>query len=113
VTPATLLYVTGGAAWQRFEVTSTCNFGGGNGCFTLVPAIVTNAATKAGLTAGAGIETSVGANWFARAEYRYADFGPSGLTIQRAGEIDNFDVALRTHTATFGLAYKFGNLATN
>jgi outer membrane immunogenic protein len=115
VTPATLLYVTGGAAWQRFEVTSTCNFGGGNGCFTLVPAIVTNAVTKAGWTAGAGIETSVGGNWFARAEYRYADFGPSGLTIQRAGEIDNFDVALRTHTATFGLAYKFGGsgLAAN
>jgi len=115
VTPATLLYATGGAVWQRFEVTSTCNIGGGNGCGTFIPAIVTNAATKAGWTAGAGIETSVGGNWFARAEYRYADFGPSGLTIQRAGEIDNFDVALRTHTATFGLAYKFGGsgLAAN
>jgi outer membrane immunogenic protein len=112
VTPATLLYVTGGAAWQRFEVTSTCNIGGGS-CGGFLPAIVTNAATKAGWTVGAGIETSVGANWFARAEYRYADFGPSGLTIQRTAEIDNFDVALRTHTATFGLAYKFGNLATN
>jgi outer membrane immunogenic protein len=112
-TPATLLYVTGGAAWQRFEVTSTCNVGGGNGCGNLIPAVFTNAATKAGWTAGAGIETSVGGNWFARAEYRYADFGPSGLIIQRATEIDNFDVALRTHTATFGLAYKFGNLTVN
>jgi hypothetical protein len=37
-----------------------------------------------------------------------ADFGPSGFTLSRAGEIDNFDVAPRTHAATFGLAYKFG-----
>jgi outer membrane immunogenic protein len=107
VTTATLVYATGGAAWQHFEVTSTCNIGGGS-CGGFLPAVVTNSATKTGWTVGAGIETSVGGNWFARAEYRYADFGPSGFTIDRAASMDNFDVALRTHTVTFGIAYKFG-----
>ena len=109
VTPATLLYVTGGAAWQRFEVTSTCDIGDGRGCGNLLPAVITSAATKFGGTIGAGIETLVAGNWFARAEYRYTDFGPSGFTFTRAGNVDdNFDVGLRTHTATFGVSYKFG-----
>jgi outer membrane immunogenic protein len=91
-------------------VTSTCNIGGDNGCgLGLPPVVVTNAATKFGGTIGAGIETLVGGNWFARAEYRYTDFRPSGFTITRGVvAIDNFDVALRTHTATFGVSYKFG-----
>ena len=65
-------------------------------------------------TVGAGVETALSSNWFARAEYRYADFGSSAFTIIRSSSfaslnptIDNFNVALRTHTATFGLAYKF------
>jgi outer membrane immunogenic protein len=108
VTPATLLYVTGGAAWQRFEVTSTCDVGNGRGCPGFPPAVITSAATKFGGTIGTGIETLVAGNWFARAEYRYTDFGPSGFTFNRGGSIDNFDVGLRTHTATFGVSYKFG-----
>jgi outer membrane immunogenic protein len=58
---------------------------------------------------GAGIETAVGGNWFARAAYRYADLGPSSFAINRLGEIANFDVGLRTHTLIFGVAYKFGD----
>jgi outer membrane immunogenic protein len=49
-----------------------------------------------------------------RAEYRYADFGSSPVTIARTSfafpgnnQVDNLNVALRTHTATFGVAYKF------
>ena len=72
--------------------------------------MVTNAATKAGWTIGGGLETALGANWFARGDYRYADFGTSSFTINRLGFSTNFDLALRTHTATFGLSYKFGGL---
>jgi outer membrane immunogenic protein len=54
-------------------------------------------------------------NWFARAEYRYADFRPSSLTINRqfggTPLFTNFDVAMRTHTATFGVSYKFGGVS--
>jgi outer membrane immunogenic protein len=109
VTPATLVYATAGAAWQHFEVTSTCdipNFA----CGGLTPLVITNSATKSGWIVGFGAETTLSGNWFARAEYRYADFGPSSFTIDRQGVGSNLDVALRTHTATFGVAYKFGNL---
>jgi outer membrane immunogenic protein len=110
VTPATLLYATAGAAWQHFEVTSTCGSQLGNTeCGGLPPLIVTNSATKAGWTAGLGAETMLGSNWFARAEYRYADLGPSSFTINRQGvPTISFDAGLRTHTATFGVSYKFG-----
>jgi outer membrane immunogenic protein len=115
VTPTTLIYATGGAAWQHFDVTSSCTSAVscvvGNG-FT--PAVITSSTTKVGWTIGGGVETALWSHWFARAEYRYADFGSSAFTVTRSSTIpaenptvENFNVALRTHTATFGLAYKF------
>jgi outer membrane immunogenic protein len=113
LTPATLLYTTGGVAWQHYEVTSICS---GRLCNIdgFSPATITNSDTKAGWSLGGGIETAVWGNWLMRGEYRYADFGTSSFTIARAAgasglnpTIDNFDVKLRTHTVTFGLAYKF------
>jgi len=64
---------------------------------------------------GGGIETALSAHWLARAEYRYADYGRSSFTTARTTSpdfgsqtiTDVFDVALRTHTVNFGLAYKF------
>lgn len=113
-TPTTLLYVTGGAAWQHFEVISSCNSICKSGSFT--PAVVTNSVTKAGWTAGLGLETILSGNWFVRADYRYADFGPSALTVTRHDNLSNaistnFDVALRTHTAMIGVGYKFSSLS--
>jgi len=110
VTPTTLAYATAGAAWQHFEVTSTCASSCALGQIT--PTVVTNSVTKAGWAAGLGVETILSGNWFVRAEYRFADFGPSALTVTRQDILGNpistnFDVALRTHTATFGVAYKF------
>jgi outer membrane immunogenic protein len=115
VTPATLLYATAGAAWQHFDVISICsNNGGSPGCSGLLPLVVTNSATKAGWTAGLGAETRLSGNWFARAEYRYADLGTSSFTIARnilgSPLSTDFDVVLRTHTVTFGVSYKFGGL---
>jgi outer membrane immunogenic protein len=113
VTPSTLIYVSGGAAWQHFEVTSTC---ASSDCatFGFSPATVANSATKAGWTVGGGLETALWGTWLGRAEYRYADFGSSSFTISRSSTfanlnptVDNFDINLRTHTVTFGLAYKF------
>jgi outer membrane immunogenic protein len=112
VTPATLLYTTAGAAWQHFDVNSTCV---SSGCGGSTPIVVTNSVTKTGWTAGLGAETMLSGNWFARAEYRYADFRPSSLTISRqfgsTPLFTNFDVAMRTHTATFGVSYKFGGVS--
>jgi outer membrane immunogenic protein len=109
-TPATMLYATVGIAWQHYEANSIC---AGPFCAALnfVPAIFTNSVTKTGWSLGGGIETAVWGNWFARGEYRYADFGTAPFTIARTSTlgatIDTFDVKLRTHTVTFGLAYKF------
>jgi outer membrane immunogenic protein len=114
VAPTTLVYATGGGAWQRFNVTSICasTFACAPSAFT--PVVVTSSTTKAGWTIGGGVETALWSNWFVRAEYRYADFGSSPVTIARTSiafpgnnQVDNLNVALRTHTATFGLAYKF------
>jgi len=122
VTPSFLVYGTGGAAWQHIEATSTCstfNSNVGPACPPggLAPSVITDSATKLGWTVGAGIETMLGQNWIVRGEYRYADFGtitntntrtcvsldcePSSLAITDT-------LRLRTQTATFGIAYKFG-----
>jgi len=114
VTPTTLLYATGGAAWQRFDVTSICASTFACTPSAFMPVVVNISTTKAGWTVGGGVETALWSNWFVRAEYRYADFGGSPVTIARTSigfpgnnQVDNLNVALRTHTATFGLAYKF------
>jgi outer membrane immunogenic protein len=112
LTPTTLAYVTGGAAWQHFDMTSTC---GDSFCASTLftPVVVRNSATRTGWTAGGGIETALWGHWLARAEYRYADFGAAAFTINRSTVfgplIDSFNTVMRTHAATFGLAYKFGD----
>jgi outer membrane immunogenic protein len=67
-----LIYGTGGVALTSFNTTlvDTAGF------FTGVPG--TNATfsnTRAGWTAGGGIEYAVTDNWWVRAEYRYSNFG--------------------------------------
>ena len=115
LTPSTLAYATAGVAWQHYDATSTCVC---NGLVTLTPKAVSDSPTKAGWTVGGGLETVLWGKWLARAEYRYADFGTSSLTggalgngsnVPAFASVDNVDVRLRTHTATFGLAYKFGD----
>ena len=78
-------------------------------------AVITNSTTKTGWTIGTGIETMLWGNWFARGEYRYADFGTGSFTLSRKGAppdagLTNYDVRVRTHTALFGIAYKFGDV---
>lgn len=110
-TPTTLLYATGGVAFQHYDITSVCVSLVCNGA---TPVTVSNSTTKTGWTLGGGLETALWGNWLLRAEYRYADFGTNPFTITRnptAGAtviVDNFDARLATHTASVGLAWKFG-----
>jgi outer membrane immunogenic protein len=66
--------------------------------FTLAPTVITSSTTKTGWTIGGGFESSLGERWFARAEYRYADFGNASFVLSRSGPglvasiVDNFDV---------------------
>jgi outer membrane immunogenic protein len=80
----------------------------------ITPAVIVNSADKVGVTVGGGLETALSKNWFARAEYRYADFGTSTFSMSRtspdvrfASMIDTFGLRLQTHTAMFGIACKF------
>ncbi len=137
ITPTILAYVTGGPAWLRLEQTSNCpttpfSFCGGGvipippgpGLISSIngPASITDSTTRVGWTIGGGFEAMLWGNWIARAEYRYADFGTWSPTDVRtcivpgnfaggctlAAETITDSVRVRTHTATFGLAYKFG-----
>jgi outer membrane immunogenic protein len=119
VTPTTLVYATGGPAWLHVESTSNCSTNRLLGlcdptfAFTFGTPSITNSTTKLGWTIGGGVETALWSNWVARAEYRYADFGTITNTDVRSGALNplavTYDLAIRTHTATLGLAYKFGN----
>ncbi|KJC48992.1 outer membrane beta-barrel protein [Bradyrhizobium sp. LTSP857] len=110
LTPATLVYATGGLAWQHYDITSTCV---SVVCDGATPAVVSNSTTRTGWTLGGGVETALDGNWLLRSEYRYADFGTASFSITRATAfgltIENFDTKLATHTATVGVAYKFGD----
>jgi outer membrane immunogenic protein len=67
-----LLYGTGGVAVTNFNTSYVDT----TGFFTGVPgtsATISN--TRAGFTAGGGIEYAVTNNWSAQAEYRYSNFG--------------------------------------
>jgi outer membrane immunogenic protein len=67
-----LIYATGGVAFSGFNTTTVDS----TGFFTGVPGTsATFSNTRAGWTAGAGIDYAITDNWSVRAEYRYSDFG--------------------------------------
>jgi outer membrane immunogenic protein len=112
VTPQALLYVTGGVSWLDKEVSAACtagSFGAGGWCAFNNATSVSE--TMIGWTVGAGIEWMFAPNWIARAEYRYADYTGDALNLRffGANPIDTFDANIDaiTHTAYFGIAYKF------
>jgi outer membrane immunogenic protein len=122
IDPALLLYGTAGPSWIHVETTSNCStLASADGrCAVpgfpgLAPGSITNSHTRLGYTVGAGLEAMLWPNWIARAEYRYSDYGRFANTDVRTSALGtqtvNYDTTLKTHTATFGLAYKFGGTA--
>ncbi|MGJ4919237.1 outer membrane protein [Bradyrhizobium oligotrophicum] len=114
VTPDTLVYGSGGVAWQRLELNANCTVVPGNAFCFGNPHNETQASTRVGWTVGGGVEHMLGGHWIVRADYRYADFGTWTQTFFVPGGVgpgfdDRFTahVTTRTHTATVGLAYKF------
>jgi outer membrane immunogenic protein len=106
INPTVLLYGTGGVAWQEITTNSTCAAGGGfcGGAFTSG-----NASTdKAGWTLGGGIEAALTNHWFARAEYRFSDFGRVTNVLPPAPAAGlTSSISVKTNIADVGLAYKF------
>lgn len=104
-----LLYVTGGGAATRLQMTSSFadTLGGG--------ATGSASATKNGWVIGGGIEWMLSQNWTVKAEYLHVDFGglSSSATITSsaypgyAQGISTSTKKLNADIARFGLNYKF------
>jgi outer membrane immunogenic protein len=106
IAPTLMLYGTGGAAFQRVELNTTC-FATSDWC--VANRNETYSTVKAGWTVGAGLEGVISGNWIGRLEYRYADYGKINHDFF-PGTIDDIvmNESLRTHTVSVGIAYKFG-----
>jgi outer membrane immunogenic protein len=106
LSPTTLIYVTGGGAWQEVTASRTC-------CVALTANAFTpsNTKTASGWTIGTGSDMVLWNNWLVRSEYRYSDYGNVSFsdtsTVFFAPATATYDIKLKTHTVVFGLAYKF------
>jgi len=117
-TPTLLLYGTGGVTWEGVSATENCGstlFGAG-GAWCLALRNETNSTTLTGWTVGGGAEWKFAANWVARVEYRYSDygnwqtsfFGNSPATGQPINvDFNSASIRIRTSVATVGLSYNF------
>jgi outer membrane immunogenic protein len=112
ITPDTLAYVTGGAAWQQIRATASCD------ADFLVAFICgfesrtdTQKKTLAGWTLGGGIETTLANAWTGLIESRYSQFNDFNHLFIPTDCCDgnlNTTISLATHTFSAGLAYRFG-----
>jgi outer membrane immunogenic protein len=74
--------------------------------------------TALGVTLGGGVEYAIDANWSARAEYRFTDFGrdPNPIDFGHASRPGQVLMGYRTYHSVdenavlFGVSYKFGAL---
>lgn len=103
-TPSTVLYVTGGLAYGQTEINLDINNGAGE--------TLKNSSDKirAGYALGGGIETRLGSNWTAKAEYLYVDLGErsSAVRVPPVGtRTSRTSVKFKDEVVRVGLNYKF------
>jgi outer membrane immunogenic protein len=114
--PRTLLYATGGLAVGAFKYSSqttlstqvftpgiagTTPFGAP---IVAAGATTFDSQTRVGWTLGAGIERKFSANWSAKLEYLYLDFGSKTYLAGTAGQAD---VSFHDHIFRAGINYAF------
>ncbi len=105
-TPSLLLYGTGGAAWQRASLSSTCFTTGG---WCVANRSESYSKTLNGWTLGVGAEAILASHWIGRIEYRHSDFGRFNASFYANAPIDAYSgsAKVKTDLVTFGLSYKF------
>ena len=96
-----LLYATGGFAWTRDQQTLTQISSG----TTDAPFL-----WRWGWAVGAGVEVPLIANWTAKLEYLYSNFGAKSVGFPSNNEVFRSDFALQT--VRLGLNYHFGDFAS-
>jgi opacity protein-like surface antigen len=116
VTPDTMAYLIGGLAVAEIKTAGiVLGFspfdGSGNPNVTPVAYGFYDHRTKAGWTAGAGIETHLSGNLTGKLEYLYLDFGRVSAATSNPLNVTpvaiNFDSRVTNHVARAGLNYKF------
>ena len=116
MTPSTLIYGTGGLAYGEVKIQSGVSAGppGGPCPGNEFCSAGSNSETRAGWTAGGGIEAVLGSNWTAKIEYLYFDLGSvsDGLISQSplalgGHEIIATSVKVNGNIVRAGLNYKF------
>lgn len=96
-TPNTLVYVKGGYTNARFKVRS------GDGTITSNERIDTD-----GWRLGAGVEQKMGANTFAKLEYRYSKYSEAEVDFSDDfPDTERFDVDLDRHQVVASVGYRF------
>jgi outer membrane immunogenic protein len=102
------VYVLGGGAWIHDHYTDDYYFPN-------LVATYSASETRWGWTVGTGIEYAITANWSAKVQYNFMDFGTKELTIV-APTGEEFlgcpchyreNIEQRIHTVKFGLNYRF------
>jgi outer membrane immunogenic protein len=85
VTPQTLLYATGGAAFGQVKGSTSITPGGGATCtINFFCSVGSGSATKGGWAAGVGGEYMLAAHWTAKIEYLHYDLGTFSYTANEA-----------------------------
>src|ERR1700730_12092601 len=109
ITPAWLLYATGGIAWQGIDIDGGC--GGNSFCSSAHNETVST--TQAGWTLGAGLEVMLRRNWLVRLEYRFSDYGRLDHTFFLGSPADRVGMSesLTTQTLLVGFSYKLNGQA--
>jgi outer membrane immunogenic protein len=106
-TPANglLVYGTGGLAYGRIRSSSNVLFTSAGDNY-----VGSASTTRAGWTAGGGLEFAFTNNWIARFEYLYLDLGKFSYTYTNQlfpGFNYSTDVKTREHVLRFGINFKF------
>lgn len=91
-----LLYATGGGAFGEIKETIAGPF-----------SFPGHAVTRAGWTAGAGVEVGMFRNWSVKAEYLYVDLGTATCSIPNCAPSSNDRVPLRANVARAGINYRW------
>lgn len=105
VSPQTMLYATGGYTEAHFETATFAKDSGGIPTNPVLPG-----QTFGGWFAGIGTEARLVSNWYARLEYRYAEYDSHAaqIPLPPGPLIDRGEFKPSIQTVRAGLTYKFG-----
>jgi outer membrane immunogenic protein len=109
VTPSVVLYATGGLAFGSIKSSGTLSTFTATQPGVLITQAFSGSQTKAGWTAGGGIEGHLGGNWTGKLEYLYMDLGTvTGQVSFVAPPIGaTFSSRITDHIFRAGINYHF------